>query len=70
MYAHAETYRFQWDLRECEELGTQLKLRCVLSAETWGRDCPNSGAADHDKWEIGSGNMLICYCIINHNLSI
>lgn len=70
MYAHTETYRFQWNLRECEELGTWLKLRCVLSAETWHRDCPNSGAADHDKWVIGSGNTLICYCTINHNLSI
>lgn len=40
-------------------------------AETWGRDCPpNSGAADHDKWVIGSGNMLICYCTIHHNLSV
>lgn len=40
-------------------------------AETWGRDCPpNSGAADRDKWVIGDGNMLICYCTIHHNLSI
>lgn len=40
-------------------------------AETWSRDCPpNSGAADHDKWVIGRGNVLIHYCTIYHNLSI